>query len=163
MLAKLRSANGYINWPVLISAASLILALFGGLWAAVQSQINTVKELTANDRQAIRRQLEENDRVTANIRSNKVDIERYTSELDAIRDSAASDRADIRRHTEAIEAVVDGLRSTKLDISRFDQLITRLLSSGEVEARDTALQKQIDKIDERLDRIERAEHKRGQR
>jgi len=84
MLAKLRSANGYINWPVLISAASLMLALFGGLWAAVQSQINTVKELTANDRQAIRRQLEENDRVTANIRSNKVDIERYTSEASAV-------------------------------------------------------------------------------
>ena len=161
MLARIRNANGKINWAVLISGASLMLALFGGLWAAVQSQINTVKELTANDRQAIRRQLEENDRVTANIRSNKVDIERYTSEMNTIRDSAAADRESIRRHTDTIESVVDDLRSTKLDITRFDQLITRLLSSGEVEARDTALQKQIDKIDERLDRIERIEHKRG--
>src|SRR6516225_3595207 len=159
MLAKLRSANGYINWPVLISAASLMLALFGGLWAAVQSQINTVKELTANDRQAIRRQLEENDRVTANIRSNKVDIERYTSEMNTIRDSAAADRESIRRHTDTIESVVDDLRSTKLDITRFDQLLNKLLSSGEVEARDAALQKQIDKIDERLIRLE--QHRRG--
>jgi len=161
MLARIRNASSHINWPVLISAASLMLALFGGLWAAVQSQINTVKELTANDRQSIRRQLEENDRVTASIRSNKVDIERYTSEMNIIRDGAAADRESIRRHAESIEAVVDDLRSTKLDITRFDQLITRLLSSGEVEARDAALQKQIDKIDERLDRIERTEHRRG--
>lgn len=161
MLARIRNANGKINWAVLISGASLMLALFGGLWAAVQSQINTVKELTANDRQAIRRQLEENDRVTANIRSNKVDIERYTSEMDAIRDSANADRADIRRHTEAIEAVLDGLRTTKLDITRFDQLLSRMLSAGEIDARDATLQKQLDKIDERLDRIENIERKRG--
>ena len=161
MLARIRNANGKINWAVLISGASLMLALFGGLWAAVQGQINTVKELTANDRQAIRRQLEENDRVTASIRSNKVDIERYTSEMDAIRDSANADRADIRRHTEAIEAVLDGLRTTKLDITRFDQLLSRMLSAGEIDARDATLQKQLDKIDERLDRIENIERKRG--
>jgi hypothetical protein len=159
MLARLRNGGPRVNWAVLISAASLVLALFGGLWAAVQSQVNTVKELTANDRQAIRRQLEENDRVTANIRSNKVDIERYTSELNAIRDSASADREDIRRHTDAIGVVVDDLRSTKLDITRFDQLLNKLLSSGEVEARDAALQKQIDKIDERLIRLE--QHRRG--
>jgi len=81
--------------------------------------------------------------------------------MNIIRDGAAADRENIRRHAESIEAVVDDLRSTKLDITRFDQLITRLLSSGEVEARDAALQKQIDKIDERLDRIERTEHRRG--
>jgi septal ring factor EnvC (AmiA/AmiB activator) len=81
MLARLRNGGPRVNWAVLISAASLVLALFGGLWAAVQSQINTVKELTANDRQAIRHQLEDNDRVTEQLRDRKLDAERFNQAL----------------------------------------------------------------------------------
>lgn len=81
MLAAARptssTSNGRVSWTALISAGSLAIALVGAATAFVQSQINTVKELTANDREAIRRQLSENDRVTESLRHDKLEIARF--------------------------------------------------------------------------------------
>jgi hypothetical protein len=113
MLARLReSVSRPPNWPVLISAASLLLAITGGVWALVQSQINTVKELTASDRQSIRRQLDENDKITA------------------------------------------ALRHDKLDVERFNQVVSHLVPASGLKARDDELQRQIDALAARLDKLE---------
>jgi vacuolar-type H+-ATPase subunit D/Vma8 len=153
------SANG-LGWTRLAPVGALMLALFVSLGGLVRSQINSLKESAAADRELIRRSIERMDQKL----EDRVDDNQFNTavinirnELAALRESAAADRENIRRHTDAIGTVVDGLRSTKLDITRFDQLITKLLSSGEVEARDASLQKQIDKIDQRLNHLE---HKR---
>lgn len=73
--------NGRVSWGALISTGSLAVALVGGATAFVQSQINTVKELTAADRESIRRQLTENDRITDALRENKVDTRRFEQVL----------------------------------------------------------------------------------
>ena len=167
--ASTKNGGFRVSWTVLISTGSLVLALVSGGWALIQSEINSVrremtdlKELTASERAALGHRLENDEKDTAALRDSKVDYNRFNtagnnirSELAAMRSSAAADREDIRKHTDAIGTVVDGLRSTKLDITRFDQLLSKVLSSGEVEARDIALQKQIDALAGRLNKLEK--------
>ena len=112
MLAKLREVNGRVSWTTLISTGSLALAITGGGYSIIQSQINTVKELTASDRQSIRRQLEENDKATA------------------------------------------ALRHDKLEVERFNQVVSHLVPASGLKARDDELQRQIDALAARLDKLE---------
>jgi hypothetical protein len=73
------AGNGRISWTTLISTGSFVLAVTAGGYSIIQGQINTVKELTAADRQAIRRQLDENDKITSELRATKVDNERFNA------------------------------------------------------------------------------------
>lgn len=79
-----KSSNGRVSWTTLVSTASLAIAITSGGYAIIQGQINTVKELTAADRQGIRRQLEDNDRITESLRDRKLDVERFNQALAVI-------------------------------------------------------------------------------
>ena len=84
-----------VSWPILVSTGSLIFALVGGAWGLITAQVRTeearvnaaidsvrremadLKELTASERLALARRLENDERDTAIIRDNKVDNARF--------------------------------------------------------------------------------------
>jgi hypothetical protein len=132
--------NGKIGWRTLIMTGSLVVALTGGAWSIIRNQIAVVDT------------------------RNEAAIAGMHRELTALRDAAAADRENIRRQAGTIGDVVNSLRDTKLDITRFDQLVNRLMTGGEITAKDAALQKQIDILGDRLDKIEaRLSHLEQQR
>jgi hypothetical protein len=103
--------NGRVSWTTLISTGSLALAVTAGGYSIIQGQINTVKELTASDRQAIRRQLDENDRITAELRANKVDVDRFNN---AARQLIT--KGDIEHRDEILQKQIDILNGRVNDI-----------------------------------------------
>ena len=103
--------NGRVSWTTLISTGSLALAVTAAGYSIIQSQINTVKELTASDRQAIRRQLDENDRITSELRAGKVDNERFNA---AARQLIT--KGDIEHRDELLQKQIDILNGRVNDI-----------------------------------------------
>jgi hypothetical protein len=109
---------------MLISAGSLMLALLGGGWSLIKSEVNSVrremndlKELTASERSSISHRLENDEKETSQLRDNKVDIQRWNQ-----------------------------LR---------EQLLIQLVPASQLRAHDEVLQKQIDALAGRLNKLEK--------
>jgi len=101
----------------------------------------------------------------------RMQVEAVHDEVADLKQSAAQGREVIRRQAELISQQVEMLRTTKADSERINQIVSRLMSHDEINARFIALQKENDQLRERQDKIAQAldstynllnEHLRGQ-
>jgi hypothetical protein len=115
-------APGGVNWAVLISAATLLIALFTSMWSLIQSQINTLAA------------------------RNDAAVESVRRELADIKELSGSQREAIRHDLAQVNTAV----AVKVDKDRFERVLDELVSRPEVQIRDVALQKQIDSLENRL-------------
>jgi len=100
-----------ISWTMLLSTGTLILALVGGGWSLVRSQVDEVrrevealKEFTGQGRGNIIREVDGLRAAVAELRTNKLEISRFDQVL-----SHLSSADEIRGRFAALDQRVDGL------------------------------------------------------
>jgi chromosome segregation ATPase len=118
--------NGY-SWTRLLPAGTLLIAVLTGAWSVIRYQADELRREIVN-----------------------------------LKESAASARMDLRRQAEQIGQRTDKLAQqiqdlddTKLEIDRFNQVLSHLVPATELTQRDEVLQKQIDALAGRLNKLEK--------
>lgn len=160
MTTTTNNGNGpRLPFSVIVPTASLILMAFGGVWVLMQSQfVNVAKNMEDRDKAIVIQQTNTEREIETDRRQFTANYDRITKLLNDASDELKSRVADI--HGELRHDLVSQLEfkqfEKQLDELReqFRILETTRPTTGELSSASVGLEKRIDAISERLNKME---------